>query len=147
MIDPPVRVLIVAVTAERSVEKNEEEVALVTVSCVIDVVAKELLPETVRFVKNELTEKRFVEVALVIIDEEAKMFCEKRLRKRSDEEPRDPPRSEFGVMLPAICSLSVGVVTPIPTLPVDRIVKREVVANPAVVEETENSGRVEPRVP
>ena len=137
----------VAVTAERSVEKKLVDVALVTVNCVIDVVAKELLPETVRVVKNELTEKRFVEVALVIIDEVANIFCEKRLRKRRDEEPREKVASVDGVMLPAICSLSVGVATPIPTLPVDRIVKREVVANPAVVEETENSGRVEPRVP
>ena len=45
---PPVRVLIVAVTAPSTVAKKEVEVALVAVSCVIDVVASVELPETDR---------------------------------------------------------------------------------------------------
>ena len=40
-----------------------------------------------------------------------------------------------------------GIEVPIPTFPFASTVKSEVVANPAVVEDTENSGRVEPSVP
>ena len=98
-------------------------------------------------VKLPLVEKSEVEVELVIIDEVAKIFCENRLRKRREEDPREKVASADGVVLPAICSLSVGDIVPIPTLPVYRMVKSEVVANPAVVEDTENSGRVEPSVP
>ena len=64
-----------------------------------------------------------VEVLLVMTDEVAKIFCAKRLRNLSVEDPRDPERSLNGVVLPEITSLSVGVVVPIPMNP------REVIAN------------------
>ena len=41
-------------------------------------------------------EKRLVEDALVMIEEEAKMFCEKRLRKRSELEPSERVISVVG---------------------------------------------------
>lgn len=54
------------------------------------------------------------------------MFCVKRLRNLSVEDPREYVVSVEGVILPAIWSLSVGVVTPpIPTLPLERIVKND----------------------
>ena len=70
------------------------------------------------FVKRPFVAKRIpVVVLLVIVDEVAKMFCAKRLRKRSVEDPRDPAKSPDGVMLPATCSLSVGAATPTPIFP------------------------------
>lgn len=73
--------------------------------------------------KLPVPEVRVVDVELVITDDVAKIFCVYRLRNLSVEEPRDPPKSEFGVMLPATCSLSVGVEVPMPMLPFARIVK------------------------
>ena len=85
---------------------------------------KYVCPATVRppvvdaLVKRPLVAKRIpVVVLLVIVDEVAKIFCAKRLRKRSVEDPRDPERSADGVMLPATCSLSVGAATPTPMFP------------------------------
>ena len=49
----------------------------------------------------------------------------KVFKNLSVEEPRENDTSEEGVMLPATCSLSVGAATPIPTLPLARIVKSE----------------------
>ena len=95
---------------DANVENRVVEVALVNVALVDPRLV--LVP----LVKNPLVENRLVEVALVIIDEVAKRFCENRLRKRSDEEPRDPPRSVPGVMLPATWSLSVGLFVPRPSL-------------------------------
>ena len=135
------KLLLVLLVEDELVEKRLVEVALISVALVDPRLV--LVP----LVKNPLVENRLVEVALVITDEVAKMFCENRLRKRRDEEPSEKVASVDGVMLPAICSLSVGTETPIPTLPVYRMVKSEVVANPAVVEDTEKRGRVEPRVP
>jgi hypothetical protein len=66
-----------------------------------------------------------VEEALVITEEEAKMFWEKRLRKRREEDPREKVSVTEGVVLPAIWSLSVGVVTPIPIFPLAKIVKSD----------------------
>ena len=68
---PEVRVLIVAVNAERIVEKNEVVVAFVAVSSVAEVVARVVFPETVSVVKSavmpESTEaKNELEVALVV---------------------------------------------------------------------------------
>ena len=55
----------------------------------------------VALVKDAFVEKNEVDVALVMIEEVANTFCAKRLRNLSDEEPRDPPRSDPGVMFPA----------------------------------------------
>ena len=147
---------VVAPDADRLVVLRLVEVALeitalvderlVEVLLVITPLVDERLVE-VALVKLPLVEKSEVEVALVIIDEVAKIFCENRLRKRSDEDPKEKVASDDGVVLPAICSLSVGDIVPIPTLPVYRMVNSEVVPNPAVVEDTVKSGRVEPSVP
>ena len=55
--------------------------------------------------------------ALVITADVANTFCAKVLRKRSVDDPSDPPRSVDGVMLPATWRRSVGAATPTPTLP------------------------------
>ena len=86
---PPVRVLIVAVTAERIVAKKEEEVPFtdvkeVAVSCVIDVVAKLELPETVRVVKKadsavKTDEKRLDVVAKLAVRFDVEAFVVTKL--------------------------------------------------------------------
>jgi hypothetical protein len=78
------------------------------------------------FVKRPFDAKSTpVVVELVTTEEVAKIFCAKRFRNLSVEDPSEPPRSEEGVMFPAICSLSVGEVTPIPMFPLDRILNTE----------------------
>ena len=84
MMFPAVKVLIVAVTAERIVEKNEVEVPLVAFSCVIDVVAKLELPETVKVVKNadkavRTDEKRFEVVAKLAVRLDVEAFVVTKL--------------------------------------------------------------------
>ena len=66
-----------------------------------------------------------VEDAFVMTDEEAKIFWVKRLRNLRVDEPRENVSVTEGVMLPAIWRRSVGVVTPIPTFPLAKIVKSE----------------------
>ena len=63
------------------------------------------------------TVKRLVVVLLVISEEVANMFWTYKLRNRRVEEPSEYVASTEGVVLRAICSVSVGVVVPIPTLP------------------------------
>jgi hypothetical protein len=53
------------------------------------------------------------------------MFCVKRFRNLRVEEPRDPDRSDDGVVLPEITRASVGVVVPIPIKPREVIVKSD----------------------
>ena len=74
-----------------------------------------------------------VVVALVTVEDVAKIFCAKRLRKRNDEDPSDPARSAEGVMLPAIWSLSVGVFTPIPILPLEATLNHCALDDDAIV--------------
>ena len=61
----------------------------------------------------------------MITEEDAKMFCVKVLRKRSVEDPRENVPVTDGVVLPAITRRSVGVVEPMPMLPLARIEKYE----------------------
>ena len=63
--------------------------------------------------------------ALVSTDDDAKMFCVKVFRKRRVEEPSENDTSADGVVFPAICSLSVGAVTPMPIRPFDPILNHE----------------------
>ena len=95
-----------------------------SVRLVPDALPRYACPATVRppvveaFVKRPLVAKRMpVVVLFVTVDVVAKMFCAKRLRKRSVEDPSDPARSADGVMLPATWSLSVGAATPTPMFP------------------------------
>jgi len=96
-------------------------------------------------VKYPLTAVIPVVDALVSTDDDAKMFCVKVFKKRSVEEPSENDTSADGVVFPAICSLSVGAATPMPTRPFDPTLKYDVVANPAdVVEATSKRSVVAP---
>ena len=79
-----------------------------TVSAVAEAVVKYACPATVRppvveaFVKLPCVAKRVPVVVLLVKSEEvAKMFCEKRLRKRRALDPRDRVISVVGRMSPA----------------------------------------------
>ncbi len=50
----------------------------------------------VTFVNDAFVAKKFVDVAFVITDEVANMFCEKRLRKRRELEPMERTTSVVG---------------------------------------------------
>ena len=78
------------------------------------------------FVNLPCVAKRVPVVVLLVKREEvAKIFCVKRLRKRRVEDPREKVSVTEGVVLPAIWRRSVGVVTPIPTFPLAKIVKSD----------------------
>ena len=73
-------------------------------------------------VKKE-EEVRAVVEAFVMTPEVAKMLEVKVFRNLREEDPREKETSEEGVMLPPTCSLSVGVLTPTPTLPLASTLK------------------------
>ena len=95
-------------------------------SAVADAVVSVVCPEALSVVVKRLVAVRAVVDALVSTELDAKMFCEKRLRNRSDDEPRENVSVTEGVVLPAIWSLSVGEEAPIPMLPFARMEKRDV---------------------
>lgn len=141
--------------AERLVvEALARVVCPVTVRAVADAVAKVDCPVTTNapvvvllvmraLLKVAKVAKRLDEVALVNTEEEAKMLEVKVLRKRSVEEPREKVVSADGVMLPATWRRSVGAATPIPTLPLAKILKTDTPEEEATLK----VGRVSPALP
>ena len=75
---------------------------LTAVSAVADAVVSVVCPEALSVVVKRLVAVRAVVDALVSTELDAKMFCVKRLRNRSDDEPRENVSVTEGVMLPAI---------------------------------------------
>lgn len=78
-----------------------------------------------RFPVKKLVAVSPVVEAWVMTEEEAKRLEVKVLRKRREEDPREKVSVIDGVVLPAMTSLSVGVVVPIPTFPFASIEKSE----------------------
>ena len=87
-----------------------------------ELVAKKLV--AVALVKTPFVANMLVLVELVITPLVAKIFCVYVLRKRNVEEPRLYVVLRDGVILPATCNLSVGVVVPITKLPLPENVAR-----------------------
>ena len=108
------------------VDALESTVCPDTVRAVADAVVRVVCPVALIVEVKKLVAVSPVVDTLVSTEVEAKMLEVKVLRNRRVEEPREKDTSVEGVVLPAIWSLSVGEVTPIPTLPFWMMEKREV---------------------
>jgi len=89
------RLVVVALLKNDAIAKRLVEVLFVEEALVVKKLVEELL------VMNPLVAKRLVLVELVVTDDVPKIFCAYKLRNLKVLDPRDPPRSDPGVMLPA----------------------------------------------